>query len=222
MGGDLFMAMGDALDRRPRPDHLVIEASGIADPARIAAAARAEPEMRYGGIAVLVDALNFPALAQDAQIGPQIRGQVAVADLLLVSKSGGTVPPALSIALAALSPAPQVALGALGEVAPLLLSGITPGPLRQGAGHGAYVSWSGQGRAMTRAALEAHLQAAPEGLFRIKGVINGPEGGLEFHKVGPSIEITRCAAPPEGRVVGIGPAARLSADQIEMWWNAAG
>ena len=36
MGADLFMAMGDALDRRPRPDHLVIEASGVADPAKIA------------------------------------------------------------------------------------------------------------------------------------------------------------------------------------------
>ncbi|MDP5350234.1 MAG: GTP-binding protein, partial [Paracoccaceae bacterium] len=63
MGADLFMAMGDALDRRPRPDHLVIEASGIADPARIATAARAEPDMAYGGIAVVVDAMHWGALA---------------------------------------------------------------------------------------------------------------------------------------------------------------
>ncbi|MEY8840033.1 GTP-binding protein, partial [Cribrihabitans sp. XS_ASV171] len=62
MGADLFMALGDALDRRPRPDHLVIEASGIADPAAIANAAKAEPELSYAGIVTLVDGENGATL----------------------------------------------------------------------------------------------------------------------------------------------------------------
>ena len=74
MGADLYMALGRALDREPRPDHLVIEASGIADPKKIANAARAEPEMEYGGIALVVDGENFTALASDALIdGYEIR-----------------------------------------------------------------------------------------------------------------------------------------------------
>ncbi|MEZ5716691.1 MAG: GTP-binding protein [Paracoccaceae bacterium] len=148
MGNDLFLALGDALDRRPRPDHLVIEASGIADPKKIANAARAEPEMDYGGIALVVDAMNFAALAADAQIGAQIRGQVEVADLLLVAKCGGEVPAGLAMQLAALSRAPVVALDAVADVAPLILGGSCPIPAGgRGRGHGDYVTWSYEGEA---------------------------------------------------------------------------
>lgn len=221
MGADLFMALGDVLDRVPRPDHLVIEASGIADPKKIADAARAEPEMEYGGIALVVDAGNFAGLAADAQIGAQIRGQVGVADLLLVSKCGAEVPSGLAMQLATMSPAPLVALDGLDAVAPLVLGGIEPGTGRgTGAGHGAYVTWGQDGDdVMERDALRARLEAAPEGLYRVKGVMRGPEGGFEFHKVGPSVEIARAEQPAVSRVVGIGPAARITAEEIAAWWR---
>ncbi|KPP87411.1 MAG: putative GTPases (G3E family) [Rhodobacteraceae bacterium HLUCCO07] len=222
MGADLFMALGDVLDRVPRPDHLVIEASGIADPKKIADAARAEPEMEYGGIALVVDAGNFAVLAADAQIGAQIRGQVGVADLLLVSKCGAEVPGALAMQLATMSPAPTVALDGLEAVAPLLLGGIEPGTGRgTGADHGAYVTWGHDSdEVMDHEALRARLEAAPAGLYRVKGFMRGPEGGFEFHKVGPSVEITRLEQPPAvSRVVGIGPAAQISAEEIAAWWS---
>ena len=76
IGGDLFMAIGDALDRVPRPDHLVIEASGVAQPAKIANAALAERELLYSGIVTVVDALNYPALARDSLVGEQVKTQV--------------------------------------------------------------------------------------------------------------------------------------------------
>jgi len=222
MGGDLFMAMGDALDRRPRPDVLVIEASGIADPARIAEAGRAEPEMDYGGIAVVVDGENFAGAAADAQIGAQIKGQVATADLLLVSKCGAEVASGLAMQLATLSRAPVVALNGLDAVAPLLLGGIAPvsGP-GASVGHGDYVTWSHEGDdAFARDALEEKLKAAPGMLYRVKGVIRGPEGeGFEIHKVGPSIEITRVSQPEKTRLVGIGPHGGLSAEEIRDWWG---
>ncbi|WP_235857912.1 CobW family GTP-binding protein [Marimonas lutisalis] len=222
MGADLYMALGDALDRRPRPEHLVIEASGIADPKKIADAARAEPEMDYGGIAVVVDAQNFPALAADVQIGAQIRGQIEVADLLIVSKCGGEVPAALAMQLAALSRAPVVAMDALQAVAPLLLGGIEAGTGKSsGAGHGAYVTWSYEGDAeYGRVALEEKLGQAPERLYRVKGVIRGSgEEGFELHKVGPSVEITRVARPEKTRLVAIGPQGGVSAEEIRDWWE---
>jgi G3E family GTPase len=223
MGADLFMAMGDALDRRPRPDHLVIEASGIADPAKIANAARAEPEMDYAGVVVVVDGENFMATASDAQIGPQICGQVEVADLLLVSKCGA-VPAPLAMRLATLSRAPVVGLGGLDAVAPLVLGGVTPGAGQgAGRGHGAYVTWSHEGGdAHGREALEALLRAAPAALYRIKGVIRGPGSeGYEIHKVGPSIDINRIAQPVRTRLVGIGPKGGLDEADIRRWWDGA-
>lgn len=222
MGADLYLALGDALDRRPRPDHLVIEASGIADPKKIANAARAESEMDYGGIAVVVDGENFARAAADVQIGAQIRGQVGVADLLIVSKCGAQVPAALAMQLAALSAAPVVAMDGLEAVAPLLLSGIEPGRGRgEGAPHGDYVTWNYQGEAeYERDALLQKLSHAPDRLYRVKGVIRGPgEDGFEVHKVGPSVEVTRVPQPEKTRLVGIGPRRGLSVDEIRDWWE---
>jgi G3E family GTPase len=221
MGADLFMAMGDMLDRHPRPDHLVIEASGIADPSRIANAAKAEPEMSYGGIAVVVDAINFPQLAADPQIGAQIRGQVSTADLVLVSKTDGTIAPALRTQLATLTAAPQVDLNAGGDVAPLLLGGITPGiakpvpPL-----HPAYLGWSHTGaESFTLEALRTKLGDTPKGLYRVKGYVCSDDGpGWEVHVVGHTAEIKQ-APTRETRIVAIGAAKGLTKHDIADWWH---
>ena len=71
MSGDLYFAIGNVLDR---PDHLIIEASGIADPAKIAAVAVAESEMRYSGILTVVDGKTFPKNFADQRISPQLLG----------------------------------------------------------------------------------------------------------------------------------------------------
>ena len=225
MGADLFMAMGDALDRHPRPDHLVIEASGIADPARIAAAAKAEPEMAYGGIAVVVDAQHWLGQADDAQIGVQIRGQVAVADLVLVSKAEGGVPAALSTRLASLSAAPQLDLAGLPAVAPLILGGVNP--LQDKASpvdHPAYLGWSHDGaETMTREALIARLGAAPAPIYRIKGLVRAPDGpGWEVQMVGRSIVVKPALDTVERtRIVAIGPQTGLTQGDVAAWWHAA-
>ena len=224
MGADLFMAMGDVLDRNPRPDHLVIEASGIADPARIAAAAKAEPDMAYGGIAVVVDADHWPKLADDAQIGVQMRGQVAVADLLLVSKTGGTVPVPLAMRLAALSAAPLVDLADCSAVAPLLLGGVTP-LVDKGvaAPHPDYLGWSHDSdQVFDRDDLAAKLAAAPAALYRIKGLVMAIEGpGWEVQVVGRSVAIKPARAPVDRtRLVAIGPHADLTRADVAAWWSA--
>ena len=105
-----------------------------------------EPGRGVGAVgARLVDALNWPALADDAQIGPRIRGQVAVADLLLVSKAARGLPDGLAARLAALSPAPVVDLAQAGTVAPLL-TGMTPDDARAAnPAHPGYIGWAHDG-----------------------------------------------------------------------------
>ena len=222
MGNDLFMALGDALDRCPRPDHLVIEASGIADPAKIAMAARAEPDMAYGGIAVVVDGQNWPKLADDPLIGAQMRGQVQVADVLLVSKTGGMVPPSLAVRLAALSRAPLMDLADLPQVAPVLLGGVAPAPQPGGmAAHPAYVGWFHQGaEQFERRTLEALLAARPAGIYRLKGHVLSPDGALEVHVVGPTVDI-KPAQSDSTRMVAIGLASQINRETIAAWWASA-
>ena len=222
MGSDLFMAMGDALDRRPRPDHLVIEASGIADPARIAMAARAEPDMAYGGIAVVVDALNWPRLADDPQIGPQIEGQVRAADLLLVSKAEDGIPPGLQMRLGRLSRAMMLDLADVPALAPLL-TGTDPRDPAQVAtpAHPDYTGWSHSGpEVLPRAALEALLAARPAGVYRIKGRVLAPDGGAhEVHVVGPSVDI-KPARATRTELVAIALSGRARRDDMAAWWNS--
>jgi G3E family GTPase len=86
MGGDLFNALVNVLDRTPRPDHLLIEASGVADPVRIANIALAEPDLILDGTLCLVDAENIGEYIKDDQIGETVSHQLASSDLILVNK----------------------------------------------------------------------------------------------------------------------------------------
>ncbi len=215
MGADLFMAVGDVLDRPERPDHLVIEASGIADPARIAQVAQTEPELAYGGIAVLVDALAYDDLSRDLQIGAQLRSQVDVADILLVSKTeDGAWPEALG--------RPALDLGEVDQIAPLLV-GLRPGAVPQpGVSHAQYVSWNDPDpKPQSRERLTALMQNRPKGLLRFKGVVPDGDAGWEVHGVGKTWSIKpREPGTPTG-VVGIGLKSRISVSDIRDWWAMA-
>ncbi len=221
MGADLFLAVGDVLDRAERPDHLIIEASGIADPARIAQVAQAEPELSYGGIITVVDAQGYAALAADPQIGAQVAGQVRVADLICLSKTTGETG-ALSLDLSIQSGAQVFDLAEVTALAPILF-GVEAGTVPQlpVQPHHAYVAWDHtSSEQMTHAALIARLTARPKALFRFKGFVShDAQSAWEVHCVGPSVSVKPLKSPHETQVVGIGLAARISTDQIEHWWS---
>lgn len=211
MGADLFMALGDALDRRPRPDFLVIEASGVADPAKIAEAAKAEPDLSYGGVVTVVDGLNYAATSQDPLIGHQVRGQVAVADLLLIAKGGD-----VTEALRKDSAAPVLRAEDHPDLTGLLFEHRGNA---HGHGHAHYTQWSYQGPAeMTREALLTHIDNRPEFAYRAKGFVRDVDTVWEVQAVGATIEIRRGAGVPQTSLVMIGPAAAFKAEDADEWW----
>lgn len=223
MGADLFMAIGDALDRDPRPDHLIVEASGIADPVRIANAAIAEPEMRYGGIVTVVDAGNFDALMSDAQIGPQIAGQVQPADIVVVSKTDA-VADALRRQVTGMGVPVIICANDPGPVTDLVLSGACEPLMAKpvGQGHAAYVSWSYQGDLrLDRARIDSLLRTRPDALFRLKGMIATTDrGGLQLQVVGRNVDMQRCSDAHGTQLVAIALASRITRSQIDAWWRA--
>lgn len=221
MGADLFMAIGDVLDREQRPDHLVIEASGIADPARIAQVAQAEPDLVYGGIVTVVDGLSFEMLARDDQIGAQVAGQVSAADLILISKMARPNP-TLSMRLCVQARAAVFDLTDVEALAPLLFgSGIQDLPDISTMRHAPYLGWSSvSDRAFAYADLLALLKARPEGLFRFKGfVAHNDTSGWEVQCVGPTVNIKPLKTAQKTRVVGIGLRSEITAKQIDRWWG---
>lgn len=218
MGADLFLALGDALDRDPRPDHLIVEASGIADPAAIANAAIAEPDLSYAGIVTLVDAGNISALLDDTQIAPQVSQQITAADLVMVTKAD-TVDPALTTRLTTLGGRPPTRLGE-GAVADLLFD-ILPLPRgRTTAPHPQYTSWQHDSETVhDRAALGDKLNTRPDGLYRLKGFVLTNDGAYEVHVVGRYVEARRAPMASRTTLVALGPADRVSRDEIEAWWQ---
>ncbi len=84
---DGFSGAIDRLSRRAADfDHVVIEASGVAYPARIAHLGETFG-LNLNAIIVMVDAERIKALAADKFVGATIRGQLAQADLLVLNKT---------------------------------------------------------------------------------------------------------------------------------------
>ena len=219
MGADLFQAVGKVLDRAPRPDHLVIEASGIADPARIARVAQSEPDLSYAGIVTVVDAQEFERLHADPLIAPQIAGQVACADMVLVSKAD-SLPPGLSKRLQGLSGRPPLLSD--NDLALRLLLDRHPHRLDRGesTGHPAYTRWHGTTeRVLSRDDLRDLLARRPEAVFRLKGFLPAPEGFWEVQVVGQQVDLRRRAGDVTPGVVAIGLRGALTGEACELWWQ---
>jgi G3E family GTPase len=210
MGADLVAAFDTAIRLAQRADSLVIEASGVAEPDRIADFARAEPDLALDSIVVLADARSHARHAADPLVGATLRRQVAAADLLLLNKTD-LVEPAARDALARdlAAAAPRATLVATRHAAiPLdLVFGDGPGSAfacttaaSRAAGHeDLFDRWSGTGHVFAdHAALGRALARLPVGLHRLKGYARLAADGSwwSVQTVAGRTDLAPCATPP--------------------------
>ena len=219
MGADLFLAIGDILDGDIRPDHIVIEASGIADPAKITNVAVAEPDLVYQGIITVVDGKNILDHLQDRFVGDQVRDQIRVADLIYVAKA--EISDSLAMQLAIISKAPIMESDA--ATIEMLLSPSTPKqPDANGPSHAAYTKWYTQADvAFNRNTLIYALQDRPAGVFRMKGFVRAETRMLSVHVVGAHIDVTTFPNDVETGLVAIGLASEMRSHDLDEWWAKA-
>lgn len=86
-GSDLIEALEQILALDPRPDHLLIEASGVALPGGIASSLTLLMGYRLDAVLVLADAETIRARAADRYLADTIARQLAGADLVLLNKA---------------------------------------------------------------------------------------------------------------------------------------
>lgn len=219
MGADLFMAIGDALDRQPRPDHLIIEASGVADPKAIANTAIAEPDLSYAGIVTLVDAWNISSLLQDPLIAPQVCQQIEVADLVLQTKSAIHDPDMLTqFVKSGLEPPDIIPESFLCDA---ILGTYSAEGTGASAQHPGYIAWHHKSaRILDHTALAAALVARPKALYRIKGFVRTDQGRFTLQVVGNRIEMNSLESDVQVALVALALGLRLNVADIDAWWGA--
>lgn len=87
IGSGFLETLGGLLDSGERFERILIEASGVGDPWRIAEIALIEPGLQLDGVLVVVDAARIETLVDDRRVGETVRNQFAKCDIVLLSKS---------------------------------------------------------------------------------------------------------------------------------------
>jgi G3E family GTPase len=204
IGDDLSMALIKVLESGDAFDGVVIEASGVSDPWRIAQLGRADPGLALDGVIVLVDAAAVLDQARDPLLADTLARQVKAADLIVINKVDCVDSQALQrvrewlASIAGIAPQfdathAEVPLAMLSGAA---MSSIVALPHERHDGdfdhahddscathehappHATiFESWScTPARPLDAAVLRAWLRAPPAGLLRLKGILQTVEG----------------------------------------------
>lgn len=209
IGDDMMQALAAIMREVDRPDHIVIEASGVADPARIAAYAAVDPDLRLDGIITLVDAAAHETHSNDPHLADNYRRQISTAHMLVISKpdlvSQQDVQ-ALQADLADAYPAipiVQASHGALPIELMLGLKGETPTALPLDS-HGLESRALHLHHPIGRQALREKLMQLSPAMLRAKGVLTDNDGAYVIHYAGGRVAIEPFDGTPSGHFVVIG------------------
>ena len=85
-GDDLIAAMQQLAGMNPRPDHIILEASGVALPGSIASSLSLLPDVTDDGIVVVADAETVQARSRDKYMYDTVLRQLSDADLVILNK----------------------------------------------------------------------------------------------------------------------------------------
>ena len=202
IGDDLSMALVRVLEATPPFDAIVVEASGISDPWKIAQIARADPTLEPEAIVVLVDASAVVGQAADPLLRDSLERQLARADVVALNKVDLVDAPMLDAARAWVrAQAGEVAVFETVEAAlPVPLFGADWGVGRGDAGDSdaaaerddaAVGRWRARPLGSDAERFESHLfrtdavfalaclrelmTSMPAGVLRLKGVVRSDE-----------------------------------------------
>ena len=193
----LGAALSDIDQLEPRPQRLAIEASGVADPAGIAAFTHRRG-YRLDLVVVMVDGFQFAANVADDYVGETVRGQVAAADLIVINKTDlmdDAATAAVDALLDQLAPDAPTVRAVNAVIDPAVLLDLTPRLKAPAMDHLhdhaiPFETWSYEGAEIDLGTVRAMAEALPAAVVRAKGIIATPDGFRVFQRVGPRWTLT--------------------------------
>ena len=227
IGGDLTDALIRVMSRTPAPQWIVVEASGVSDPWRIAQVATADPGLELDGVIVLADAGSIREHAAQPLLRDTVLGQLAAADVLVINKCdlvGDAQLARLRAWIRDLAPRTPVFEATRADVPLAALTGVAAE--RVGAGNraaGAHASRFESVAVSCRDRLSASrlrqlLASMPAGVLRAKGIVATDEADaalLQF--CGRHGSLRPIAGGPfrsAGRIVAVGVRGALPATAL--------
>ena len=234
---DLVQAVSDLMERQPLPDYILIETSGVSDPAAaaigIATSTKLSQKVQMDAIVTIVDAENAPALEghQKALAIDQIEG----AHILLINKTdlvSGSAIADIRSWISEISPRARIIETSNCEIPTELI--FNTGELWPEAanlhrhdhshdGHAAdFAVWSWVGEEpLAFQAVYDLFKTLPLSIFRAKGIVylsEVPDKRVILQMVGPRVTLSKGEpwnqAQPRSQIVMIGIAGEL--DEIDL------
>jgi G3E family GTPase len=219
-GNDLILAMLDLAKMTPRPEHVLLEASGVALPGAIASSIGLLQDYATDGVVVLADAETIRERATDRYVGDTVRRQLADADIIILNKIDLVAAQAGDATLdwlAASSPDARIVAAAHAELPPAIVLESFLGrqrPERTSPPHQVDLFDTASIALDTEidAAQLAERLAEPElGLVRAKGFVKSRTGTfMAIQVVGRRWNVTPAAPPAQTGIVCIGLKARFN------------
>lgn len=222
-GSDLMAALLELPARTPPPEHVLIEASGVALPGSVAHSVKLLIDYALDAVVVLADAETVRQRAADHYMGDTIDRQLAEADLIVLNKADLVAPAALDEArvwLASKAPRARVVTAVHAQVPLAVVLGSRPaqaphrdkpwtpsGKILGLVAHGAAALYESAsftpGPALDVARL-AHDLARPDlCLLRAKGLLRDLDGSIKsLQIVGARWEVAVHQAP-DGKAGGL-------------------
>jgi G3E family GTPase len=248
IGDDLSMALMRVLDGHAKFDGVVIEASGVSDPWRIAQLGRADPGLYLDGVIVMVDAGAVLEQSRDRLLTDTLERQLKAADLIVVNKSDlageaerGRVREWIETVAGHVA---QFETTNADVPLPMLSGLAMPGISTRGAAgnhcddhthhdhddpkHASiFDTWSIRPSSVfDRVSLQAWLKHAPAGLLRLKGFVrttaaDGVDAWSELQFAGRHGALRSTTAPVDGRaaLVAIGLHGQLPAEALTRFFG---
>lgn len=226
IGGGFLDTLGKILDDAIPFDHIIIEASGVGDPWRIAEIALVEPSLRLNAVIVLADATRIETLLADPRVGDTVRNQFDRADLVLLTKTdlvGADAQRSAAAAIAALRDGIKI-VATSPQAMPDLPGSTSTSPFRADevqntADHEQqFKRWSYQRRgSFDRARLEVALRMLPPSLLRLKGACPcDATGALLLQMVGRDWSLTPVAESKDHDILLVGVGTEDLPDAAEL------
>jgi G3E family GTPase len=211
--GCICCAVGESLadvlfaisDRATLPELVIIEASGVANPASVAAFAHIDGFHHLGNV-VLVDALHAEETARDALVGKTFRIQLLSADLIALTKTeavGSETVTALETLVTSISPGAPILRSSTMQLADVLANPNATQHLNIDSDHTRFSTMTLEHvGAATEEQLQAFISNFPTSVVRAKGIVQLADGTHRLiQKVGSTVTISETALPTSGLVI---------------------